>query len=48
LRLFMFNRDLLPKGKDDDPMHQWLVIFAGQLEQSTDITLHELFARTHS
>jgi membrane protein len=48
LRLFMFNRDLLPMGKDDDPMHQWLIIFAGQLEQSTDITLHELFARTHS
>lgn len=45
LRLFVLNRDALPAGKKDDPLQHWLGDCAGQLEQSTDITLHELFAR---
>jgi len=45
LRLFVLNRDALPAGKNDDPLQHWLGDCAGQLEQSTDITLHELFAR---
>ena len=45
LRLFVFDRDSLSTGKNDDPLKQWLVSCAGQLEQSTDITLHDLFAR---
>jgi len=48
LRLFVLNRDSLPAGKNDDPLQHWLVECAGQLEQSTDITLHELFARQAS
>jgi len=48
LRLFVLNRDSLPTGKNDDPLQHWLVECAGQLEQSTDITLHELFARQAS
>jgi membrane protein len=45
LRLFMLDRSSLPAGHDDDPVQQWLAAWAGQLEQSTDITLQELFAR---
>jgi len=45
LRLFVLNRDLLPTGKADDPLQNWLLDFAVQLEQNTDITLQELLAR---
>ncbi len=44
-RLFVLNRDSLPAGKDDDPLQHWLADCAGQIEQSTNITLQELFAR---
>jgi membrane protein len=45
LRLFVLNPNTLPAGKKDDPLQRWLVDCARQLEQSTDITLQELFAR---
>lgn len=43
LRLFVLNRDSLPAGKNDGPLQHWLIAYAGQLEQSADITLQELF-----
>lgn len=43
LRLFVLNRDSLPAGKNDDPLQHWLIAYAGQLEQSADISLQELF-----
>jgi membrane protein len=48
LRLFVLNPDILPTGKKDDPLQHWLVDRAGKFEQSTDITLQELFARQAS
>lgn len=46
LRLFVLNRDTLPAEKKDDPLQQWLVSCAGQLEKSADLSLQELFARS--
>lgn len=46
LRLFVLNRDTLPAEKKDDPLQQWLVSCAGQLEKSCDLSLRELFARS--
>ena len=43
LRLFVLNRDSLPAGKNDGPLQHWLIEYAGQLEQSADISLQELF-----
>jgi len=45
LRLFVLDRGALPAGRDDDPLRQWIAACAGQLEQSADLTLQELFAR---
>lgn len=45
LHLFVLDRGSLPANQIDDPLQQWLAACADQLEQSTDITLHELFAR---
>lgn len=45
LHLFVLDRGLLPAKQHDDPLQQWLANCADQLEQSTDITLQELFAR---
>ena len=45
IRLYVLNRDSLPAGKNNDPLQHWLVACAGQFEQSTDITLQDLFAR---
>lgn len=45
LHLFVLDRGSLPAKQNDDPLQQWLAARADQLEQSTDITLHELFAR---
>jgi membrane protein len=42
LNLFVLEIDWLPAG---DPLQEWLATCAGQLEQNTDITLKELFAR---
>ncbi len=48
VRLLVLDRDSLPRAKQDDPLQQWLVSCAGRLEQDTDITLQELFARQAS
>ncbi len=45
LHLFVLDRGSLPAKQNDDPLQQWLSACADQVEQSTDITLHELFAR---
>jgi membrane protein len=45
LHLFLIDPDLLSATQNDDPMRHWLTGCAEQLEQSTDMTLHELFSR---
>ena len=45
LRLFVLDRGSLSPGKTDDPLQQWLASCAGQLEQSAEITLQQLFAQ---
>ena len=45
LDLFLIDRGSLSARQNDDPLRQWLATCAEQLEQSTDITLQELFAR---
>lgn len=45
LRLFVLDRGSLLAKQNDDPLQQWIAACADQLEQSTDITLQELFAR---
>jgi len=45
LHLFVLDRGSLPAKQNDVPLQQWLAACADQVEQSTDITLHELFAR---
>jgi membrane protein len=45
LHLFVLDRGSLLAKQNDDPLQQWLAACADQVEQSTDITLHELFAR---
>ncbi len=46
LRLFVLDRGSLPAGGDEDPLRQWIAACAGQFEQSADLTLQELFARS--
>lgn len=46
LRLFVLDSGSLPAGRGDDPLRQWIAACAGQLEQSADLTLQELFARS--
>ncbi|HEU0220541.1 MAG TPA: YihY family inner membrane protein [Gallionella sp.] len=46
LRLFVLDRGSLPAGQSNDPLLQWIAACAGQLEQSTDLTLQELFVRS--
>ncbi len=46
LRLFVLDRGSLLAGQHDEPLVQWLAGCAEQLEQSTDLTLQELFARS--
>ncbi len=46
LRLFVLDRGLLAPKQNDDPLRQWLAACAERLEQSTDITLQELFERS--
>ena len=45
LRLFVLDRSSLLAGQQDDPLSCWLAACAAQLEQSSDLTLQELFAR---
>lgn len=46
LHLFVLDRGELSAGQNDEPLHQWLTASIEQLEQSTDLTLQELFARS--
>lgn len=48
LHLFVLDRGELSSGQDDEPLNQWLAASVGQLEQSTDLTLRELFARSNA
>ncbi|MBI3479368.1 MAG: YihY family inner membrane protein [Nitrosomonadales bacterium] len=45
LHLFVLDRSLFPSDHSGDPLQQWLADCVALLEQSTDITLQELFAR---
>ncbi|MDD5300478.1 MAG: YihY family inner membrane protein [Gallionella sp.] len=46
LCLFVLNHRPLPAGQNDDPLQQWFADCVRQLEQSADLTLQELFARS--
>ncbi|HEU0234528.1 MAG TPA: YihY family inner membrane protein [Gallionella sp.] len=46
LRLFVLDSSSLPARRGDDPLRQWIAACAGQLEQSADLTLQELFAHS--
>lgn len=46
-RLFVLDCNALPTEPDNEAMQQWLAGCARQLEQSTDISLQELFVRKH-
>jgi membrane protein len=45
LHLFLIDPASLSTRKHDDPLQHWLATSAMHLEQSTDISLHELFSR---
>jgi membrane protein len=45
LNLFVLNLDSLTARPAGEPLREWLAKCTGQLEQNTDITLQELFAR---
>ena len=45
LHLFVLDCDLLRSDQSDDPLSQWIFGCAEQLEQNSDLTLQELFAR---
>ncbi|HEX5338107.1 MAG TPA: YihY family inner membrane protein, partial [Gallionella sp.] len=46
LHMFVLDRSSLFDEQGDDPLQRWLAACAGQLEQSTDVTLQELFAQS--
>lgn len=48
LNLFVLGRGKLSAGQNEGPLHQWFDASVEQLEQGTDLTLRELFARTHA
>ncbi|MDO8206515.1 MAG: YihY family inner membrane protein [Gallionella sp.] len=43
LHLFVLDQSVLLAEQGDDPLKQWLATCAAQLEQSTDVSLQELF-----
>lgn len=45
LHLFVLDRGNLSGVQSEEPLHQWIAEIIGQLEQSNDLTLRELFAR---
>ena len=45
LHLFVLDKSVLLAEQEDDPLKQWLAACAGQLEQSTDVSVEELFGR---
>lgn len=46
LHLFVLDKSVLLAEQIDDPMKQWLAGCAAKLENSTEVTLQELFSRT--
>jgi len=46
LGLFVLEGAIPPSGGDGDPLRQWLADSAGRFEQSSDMSLQELFARS--
>jgi len=46
LHLFVLDIDAILAGQTDDPLRLWFYNCARQLEQGTDLSLQELFART--
>lgn len=46
LHLFVLDRGTLSAGENDAPLQQWFAANVDQLEQSTNLTLRELFARS--
>lgn len=47
LHLFVLDGGSLPAGEDCEPLRQWVMACASQLEQDNGLTLQELFARGH-
>ncbi|HUV99595.1 MAG TPA: YihY family inner membrane protein [Gallionella sp.] len=45
LKLFVLDRDSLPPKQVSDSLQQWLAASTDQIEQSTDVSLQELFTR---
>ena len=45
LRLFVFDGGALRAEQSDEPLQQWLKSYSGQIEQSAEQSLQELFAR---
>lgn len=48
LHLFVLDRGELSAEQNERHLHQWLAASVEQLEQSTNLTLRELFARNHA
>ncbi|MDO8264386.1 MAG: YihY family inner membrane protein [Gallionella sp.] len=46
LHLFVLDRGTLSAGQNDGPLQQWFAANVEQLEQSSNLTLRELFARS--
>ena len=46
LHLFVLDRGTLSADQNDEPLHQWFAASVEQLEQSSNLTLRELFARS--
>ncbi|MDD2916150.1 MAG: YihY family inner membrane protein [Gallionella sp.] len=45
LHLFVLEHDPSSAGQSGDPLHKWFADCVAQLEQNTELTLQELFAR---
>ena len=48
LRLFVLDRGKLSAGQNVEPIQQWFAASVEQLEQNSDLSLRELFARSAS
>ena len=46
LRLFVLDSSVFPARHKSDPLQQWLVTCAAELERSADVSLRELFTRS--
>jgi len=48
LHLFVLDRGTLSAAQNEDPLQQWFAASVEQLEQNSDLSLRELFARSAS